>query len=162
MDMRTSRAIEKEIKKGHMVLRPGWVRLNFNYFIDEATFDYLLSAVELIANYGAGLLPYYEFDSTSATWRYQGRAMQLGLPLEDFDFAADAAVGSNGKARQPAYEPSSDLPLFLAQAREELTRNDREGTRYSVSLPASVEALRWFALPQEVYLQNFHSAVSSG
>ena len=87
--------------------------------------------------------------------------MQLGLPLGDFDFAADAAVGSNGKARQPAFKPSSDLPLFLAQAREELTRNDRKGTRYTVSLPASVEALRWFALPQEVHLQNFHS-VSSG
>jgi hypothetical protein len=150
MDMRTSRAIEKEIKKGHMVLRPGWVRLNFNYFIDEATFDYLLSAVELIANYGARLLPYYEFDSTSATWRYQGRAMQLGLPLGNFDFTTDAAIDNQGTVLQPAFEPSSDLPLFLAQARQEITRNDREGIRYSVSLPASVEALRWFALPQEV------------
>ena len=58
--------------------------------------------------------------------------------------------GIISKALQPAFEPSSDLPLFLAQAREEITRNDREGIRYSVSLPASVEALRWFALPQEV------------
>ena len=71
--------------------------------------------------------------------------MQPGLPLENFDFTTDAAIDNQGTVLQPAFEPSSDLPLFLAQAREEITRNDREGIRYSVSLPASVEALRWFA-----------------
>lgn len=148
MDMRTSRAIEKEIKKGHMVLRPGWVRLNFNYFIDESTFAYLLSAIELIAEYGARLLPFYEFDSSSATWRYQGREMQLGTALCDFDFLTDISADAGGG--KPAFEASRDLPRFLSLARDELTRERRDGTRYSVSLPASVEALRWFALPQEI------------
>jgi len=153
MDMRTSRAIENEIKKGHMVLRPGWVRLNFNYFIDESTFAYLLSAIELIADYGARLLPFYEFDSSSATWRYQGREMQLGTALDDFDFLTDRSIASSaetGSDTRPAFEPRRDLPRFLTQARDELTREHRAGTRYSVSLPASVEALRWFALPQEI------------
>ncbi len=100
MDMRTSRAIEKEIKKGHMVLRPGWVRLNFNYFIDESTFAYLLSAIELIAEYGARLLPFYEFDSSSATWRYQGREMQLGTALCDFDFLTDQSLPQQSRRRQ--------------------------------------------------------------
>jgi selenocysteine lyase/cysteine desulfurase len=148
MDMRTSRAIEKEIKKGHMVLRPGWVRLNFNYFIDESTFAYLLSAIELIAEYGARLLPFYEFDSSSATWRYQGREMQLGTALCDFDFLTDISADAGGG--KPAFEASRDLPRFLSLARDELTRERSDATRYSVSLPASVEALRWFALPQEI------------
>jgi len=148
MEMRTSRAIEKEIKKGHMVLRPGWVRLNFNYFIDESTFAYLLSAIELIAEYGARLLPFYEFDSSSATWRYQGREMQLGTALCDFDFLTDISADAGGG--KPAFEASRDLPRFLSLARDELTRERSDATRYSVSLPASVEALRWFALPQEI------------
>ena len=33
MDMNYSRDIETEIQNGAIVLRPGWVRLNFNYFI---------------------------------------------------------------------------------------------------------------------------------
>ena len=26
-------------------IKPGWVRVNFNYFIDEATFQYIVDAV---------------------------------------------------------------------------------------------------------------------
>ncbi len=32
MDMAYSKAIETELDKGNMLFRPGWVRLNFNYF----------------------------------------------------------------------------------------------------------------------------------
>ena len=79
--------------------------------------------------------------------------MQLGTALDDFDFLTDRSIASSaetGSDTRPAFEPSRDLPRFLTQARDELTREHRAGTRYSVSLPASVEALRWFALPQEI------------
>ena len=33
MDMNYSRAIQSEMAAGNVILRPGWVRLNFNYFI---------------------------------------------------------------------------------------------------------------------------------
>ena len=52
MEMSYSRAIEAEIQRGNSVLRPGWVRLNFNYFIDEDEFEYLLRAIELVASLG--------------------------------------------------------------------------------------------------------------
>ena len=52
--MTYSRAIEAEIRRGIMVMRPGWVRLNFNYFIDEDEFDYLMSAIELVADIRLG------------------------------------------------------------------------------------------------------------
>ena len=70
MDMVYSRALEKQIVQGHTVLRPGWVRLNFNYFIGDETFNYLLDAIDLVASHGWKLLPLYEFDKTSGTWRY--------------------------------------------------------------------------------------------
>ena len=40
-------------------IKPGWVRVNFNYFIDDETFDYIVDAVRLIAAEGAALLPSY-------------------------------------------------------------------------------------------------------
>ncbi len=151
MSMQTSRAIEAEIRNGHIILRPGWVRLNFNYFIDEATFEYLLSAIDLIAEHGWRLLPYYQFDLGSATWRHQGCAMELGDELSDIDFLSEPPVGEmpGGKRGGDDDFHSSCLVTHLADAHAELTALNRAGETYSLALPASADALRWFLLPQE-------------
>ena len=41
-----------EIGHGCEGIKPGWVRINFNYFISETVFDYLIDATELIADHG--------------------------------------------------------------------------------------------------------------
>ena len=38
--------------------RPGFVRLNMPFFFDDATIDFILEAVDAIANHGWKLLPY--------------------------------------------------------------------------------------------------------
>ena len=40
---------EREIAHGCEGIKPGWVRVNFNYFISEAVFDYVVEAVRLVA-----------------------------------------------------------------------------------------------------------------
>ena len=144
MSMERSRAIEREIRSGHMILRPGWVRLNFNYFIDEATVDYLIKAVDLVAREGWRLLPFYEFDASSATWRFEGRGMRLSNSLAEIDFGA--ALPSTQSVT------SSQLAEYFDAAERELSaaRTRRLAARKSSNLPASAEALRWFVLPQEL------------
>jgi selenocysteine lyase/cysteine desulfurase len=144
MSMENSRAIEREIRSGHMILRPGWVRLNFNYFIDEATFDYLVKAVDLVAREGWRLLPFYEFDASSATWRFEGRGMRLSNSLAEIDFGA--ALPSTQSVT------SSQLAEYFDAAERELSaaRTRRLAARISSNLPASAEALRWFVLPHEL------------
>ena len=143
MDMTYSKALEAELAKGLMVLRPGWVRLNFNYFIDQETFDYLVRAVEHIAEYGWRLLPFYCFDSASGTWRYQNRAMELGNSLMELDFSS---IPNNATQTTTAV----NLDQCMRDAITELQRSNRSGEQYELKLPASAEALRWFVLPQEV------------
>jgi len=143
MDMAYSKALEKELQKGLMVMRPGWVRLNFNYFIDEDTFNYLVSAIELIAQYGAALLPYYQFDSGSGTWCYQGEKMNLASNLNTLDFRK---VSQKNTARL-CETPLSEV---LCNAKNELIKQVRNGEKYTLELPESAERLRWFALPQEI------------
>ncbi|MEZ5227371.1 MAG: aminotransferase class V-fold PLP-dependent enzyme [Acidimicrobiales bacterium] len=53
IDLDRSHAFEREITSGCEGIKPGWVRVNFNYFIDDETFDYLISAVRLVATKGA-------------------------------------------------------------------------------------------------------------
>ena len=83
IDSETSRTLNDHVQRGNMLQRPGWVRLNFNYFIDDETFDYLLSAVELIADYGANLLPHYSYHSGSGTWVFRGERLPLPISLKD-------------------------------------------------------------------------------
>ncbi len=143
MNMRYSRAIEAQIAAGHMILRPGWVRLNFNYFISEAEFDYLLSAIELVAEHGWRLLPHYSFDAERGVWRFQNDAMKLPVSLADFSF--DQSVAPVGAAPM-----SLALDGLLEQAEREMTAFRPEQPAASVDLPADAERLRWFALPHDL------------
>lgn len=145
MDMAYSKALEAEIAKGNLVLRPGWIRLSFNYFIDEATFQYLLHAVQLVAENGWRLLPFYHFDENSGTWLYQKRKAVLRNNLADVNFA------NSDDSCSASYDTAS-LPQYLATASQELLDPDPDAKRYSLSLPESAESLRWFVLPQEIGL----------
>ena len=52
--------------------KPGWCRVNFNYFIPETEFDYILSAIEQIAQHGWKLLPFYKFSLKSGQYHFNG------------------------------------------------------------------------------------------
>ena len=147
MDMAYSKAIETELDKGNMLFRPGWVRLNFNYFIDEDEFEYLVRAVELVATHGWRLLPYYHADTVGGVWRYQGQHRDLPVSLDTLDFSADPQID----AGRPAI--ATDLADLCAAAERELLLENRSGIRANLELSAEAERLRWFVLPQEVAAQ---------
>jgi len=59
IDIERSHEFERGIGRGCEGIKPGWVRVNFNYFIDRHVFDYLIEAVRLVAEQGWRLLPLY-------------------------------------------------------------------------------------------------------
>jgi selenocysteine lyase/cysteine desulfurase len=144
MDMEYSRAIEAEIRSGAMILRPGWVRLNFNYFIDEAEFEYLVRAITLVAEHGWRLLPFYHFDTSAGVWRYLDNKAADYNSLDALSFAAYCQGDSSEPARKIG------LQGHLAAAEKTLLdAQHRDGTSNLV-LSDKAEHLRWFVLPQEV------------
>lgn len=58
------------IQAGFEGIKPGWTRLNFNYFISEAEFEFLLSAIEFVAEHGAKFVPLYDLDWHTGAWRH--------------------------------------------------------------------------------------------
>lgn len=149
LDMPTSKAIEAELLNGQMILRPGWTRINFNYFISNETFDYILNAVELVAEFGWRLLPYYQFDTKSGTWRYQGFETQYQVSLDDFDPQESARDKATGNTTTGNIE-HRDLEQYLKEG-EQILRCKKKGLiRQHLDLNQKVSELRWFTLPQEV------------
>ena len=68
-----SHEFEREIARGCEGIKPGWVRVNFNYFISEAVFGYILDAVDLVATRRlAARCRSYRFEPATGLWRHRG------------------------------------------------------------------------------------------
>src|SRR2546421_6914966 len=86
IDLDRSHEFEREISRGREGIRPGWVRVNFNYFISETVFDFILAAVDLAAAEGWRLLPDYRFDPLTGLWTHRGGAPEPPLSLRDISY----------------------------------------------------------------------------
>ena len=65
IDIERSHEFEREITGGCEGIKPGWVRVNFNYFLSDAVADYIVEAVRLVARDGWRLLGDYRFDTAT-------------------------------------------------------------------------------------------------
>jgi selenocysteine lyase/cysteine desulfurase len=149
IDLERSRAFEREIARGCEGIKPGWVRVNFNYFLPEAVFEFILDAVDLVASEGWRLLPLYDFDPSSGLWRHRAGLPEPPASLRDIAYDGEGMHYPHHRH----HEPETRLPEYLAEARELLARPP-------APMPAApdprdavgpdFETLRWFLLPEEV------------
>ncbi len=147
IDLATSRAFEREIVGGCEGIKPGWVRVNFNYFIGEATFDFVLDAVELVAREGYKLLPHYDFDPATGLWRHRGSSADPKLSLRDVTYRS----GKLEYRSRHSTEPEHVLAGYVDQARAIIDAAVREaGEGACPKLSEDFESLRWFPLPREI------------
>ena len=137
LSMQESGAIEGELHRGNMILRPGWIRVNFNYFIDEATFDYLTQAISVIAQHGWRMLSQYQFNQQKGTWECKGEKAVNTLSLDDLLHGTDETTSS----------VSTDaLHHYLEEGTNILLATEAEQIAEPLRLCPDAEKLRWFAL----------------
>jgi len=146
IDIETSHEYEREISKGCEVIKPGWVRVNFNYFITEETFSFILDAVHLVADQGWRLLPRYTFDPATALWIHVDAGDEPLVGLDDLAFTPDGLRYPDLRRT----EPESVLRDHLAEARRVLAAADGDGEIRAVAMSDDFEKLRWFPLPEEM------------
>ena len=148
IDIETSHEFEREIARGCEGIKPGWIRVNFNYFISEAVFEFILAAVDLVASEGWRLLPEYRFDPATGMWRHRNKLGEAPLSLR-----AVAYDGGTMKFTAHRHQaPDSSLAGYLAEARRILA-GPRAATPEPLERSATgpdFEDLRWFWLPEEI------------
>ena len=148
IDLETSRRFEEVIVQGCEAIKPGWVRVNFNYFISEAVFQFILEAVEFLASEGWKLLPDYDFDDDSGLWRHrEGRPAPL-RSLHDLKYTG----GHLQYRSRHTTEPEWALGSYLDEAQQIVADRVDRGVVASDAhqLEECYEELRWFVLPHEV------------
>ena len=151
IDIEKSHEFEREVARGCEGIKPGWVRVNFNYFISDAVFEFILEAVHMVATEGSKLLPYYEFDADSGLWQYRDGLTAPAMNLSEINY--DDAVMAYRHNRQTA--PDTDFPIYLERAKYIL--NDAASTPPPEPtdrpvFTADFEHLRWFPLPDELQI----------
>jgi selenocysteine lyase/cysteine desulfurase len=150
IDIETSHAFEREISLGCEGIKPGWIRVNFNYFISDAVFDYIVASVALVARDGWRLLPWYRFDPATGMWRHAAGSPEAPLSLHDLRY-------ESGGLSYPAHrhrEPESRLAQYLDEAArivaDPVIALGPPPDPESLDLGQDFESLRWFWLPDEI------------
>ncbi len=141
IDLDRSHSFQREVGRGCEGIKPGWVRVNFNYFIDDATFDYIVDAVHLIANSGAALLADYRFEPDTGLWHHDAAVREPAMTLRGVSYDSGTMTYANHRHHGP-----SDLQGLLLEADQRCA--------HAKTRPAPVweqpatspdfEALRWF------------------
>ncbi|MCC7537837.1 MAG: aminotransferase class V-fold PLP-dependent enzyme [Deltaproteobacteria bacterium] len=148
IDLTTSRGFECAVVAGAEGIKPGWVRVNFNYFISETVFEFLIQAVRLVAEEGWKLLPHYRFDLASGMWRHRRGRSEAAMRLSDNTYRS----GKLEYRSRHATEPEAALAGYVEEARriiEDAVRGYRTTSIEREVLTPETEALRWFPLPSE-------------
>ncbi|MBS2020816.1 MAG: aminotransferase class V-fold PLP-dependent enzyme [Deltaproteobacteria bacterium] len=150
IDLTTSKSFEKEIVAGCEGIKPGWVRVNFNYFIGEAQFDFLVKAVTLVAEHGWKLLPLYDFDPLTGLWRHKKGRPDPAMRLSDVTYRS----GKLEYRTRRATEPEWILPTYLDEAQRVFADAEAKFKLAPFEAEPQVSSnfhrLRWFPLPNEV------------
>jgi selenocysteine lyase/cysteine desulfurase len=138
IDAAHSQEFQDVITSGYEGIKPGWIRLSFNYFISDSVADYLIEAVDLIATYGYRLLPDYRFDLRDGLWRHRDQP-SVAVPDLGELWAAEPA--------RPDVAGEESLAGQLAEARVLLAGRPADLADGVPELPAEFERIRWFPLP---------------
>jgi selenocysteine lyase/cysteine desulfurase len=145
IDLARSSRFRDAINRGCEGIKPGWVRVNFNYFISERVFQFLIDAVDMVASEGWKLLPQYRFSLESGLWQHRDQPRFRNYGLDDLSFESGRLVYQG----QRLTEPESALDQYLVDARRILAATDAEASddEETAALSEELEWLRWFPLP---------------
>jgi hypothetical protein len=151
IDTQQSHEFRDEIAHGCEGVKPGWIRVNFNYFISDTVGEYLVDAIDLIGHYGHRLLADYRFDPRTGLWQHHRRPPEPVVQLAEL---GRVMTESPGPSRHPVTVGEEVLAQYLTYAGDLMReRPDPLDDRPS-GLAADFEALRWFHLPAACVLDG--------
>lgn len=153
IDRARSERYRAQIQRGVLGIKPGWVRLSLPYYATEADLEFILSAVELVAERGRDFVPSYRLCWREGVWRHVEKPVPDLWPIELTVAALQEAAESFAAGDHEAPLAESQLARLRARYFEEARATAdalraRAATRDVRWRPSSgdpdVDALVWF------------------
>ncbi len=143
IDAEVSEQYRHAVQDGHCGMKPGWCRVGFHWVMDDLEANYVIDAVNFIADHGHRFTSLYRFDLATGTWTH--RDAVDNLPKFSLEAALAATPGEPARLSAPLRKQLYDH--YMTQA-ERIADDLAGGGDGSTRLPSSsLEDLRFFTLP---------------
>lgn len=135
------------------ILRPGFTRFNLPFFINEECLNFILEALQLVAEYGWLLLPQYMFNKETGEWRH--RDLQV---YKDRKWLGNISYSSGCMQYKTNVNTCSKetLPQDYQSCLDKAKKLFKKAEKMKYPLPDQellfsdgTQHLRWFLLPSE-------------
>ena len=151
IDLEKSHEFEAQITSGCEGIKPGWVRVNFNYFVSDAVVDHIIESVLFVAKHGNLFLSDYNFNPDTGLWKHKNGPVEPPMSLNAISY------NSAGEMQYPIKHdrtPESSLKDYIKQAQKfSIDKEQNTATNLSTNvadlLGEQFESMRWFELPHE-------------
>lgn len=144
IDFEKSEQYRKWIKKGFCGIKPGWCRISLHYTMDEIEADFILDAIEFVAEYGHHFLSLYDFDMNTGAWLHKADCGCME------GFSLEAALECRGyQSRALSSGERAMLYIGFLNEAETLARElvDRQSPA-DHQMDEELEALKFFSVPE--------------
>jgi selenocysteine lyase/cysteine desulfurase len=112
---KSQQVVEALTVSGSEAIKPGWARVNFNYFLSDDEVDYIIQAVHQVAEHGWKLLPLYAMDPKSGQWHARSKFADggdsTGAPLS----LGDVRFGSSKQSRSGRLRMHFSTPATIGK-----------------------------------------------
>ena len=144
IDHDTSEQYRQWIRKGFCGIKPGWCRISLHYVMDDAEADYILDAVDFVAEHGYRFMPLYDFDVNSGAWQHKSDCTCLE------GFSLESALQCQGYQSRclTVHERRILYAGFLAEARAQAASLAAEQAPEEHRLDEELERLKFFSVPE--------------
>jgi hypothetical protein len=115
IDRQRSESYRRQIARGLTGLKPGWVRVTLPYYASDEDIEFILSAIEFVADFGADFLGEYRLGWLDGVWRHIERPMTDLKPIE-------LTVEALAEAAQSFAAGDHEQPMSNLQIRAERRR----------------------------------------
>jgi len=141
------------IRDGIGGIKPGWVRVTIPFYATPDDVEYLLSAIEFVADHGRTLVPLYALSWKDGVWRHRDRPQPdiepIELTVEALQEAAQSFAAGDHESPMSEREVLALRASYFSEARALV---DRLQAQWRTTPPrfneptghAEVDALCWF------------------
>ena len=112
-----TRNLRELTSRGYHMFKPGWARVNFNYFISDEELEFICDAIKQVGEHGWKLIPFYVQEPSSGLYIHRGDK------AEDGSFSmvslADLTLSTKPRLKSPKNPPqrtAKDFRLVLEEA----------------------------------------------
>jgi selenocysteine lyase/cysteine desulfurase len=140
IDKATSERYRIAVRDGYVGIKPGWCRIGFHFTMDDPEADFLIEAVEFLAESGWVFQQLYQFDLHAATWTHR----EFESDEDPYDLAAALDPKPDGETLESAIR-SFFYSEYLRQAQERATSLSESAPHKSRKLKGELEDLQFFS-----------------